>query len=336
MSSRLPLLALALIVGLPETDRSVPGRELFARLFALQAPALPQESPAALPQESPAAPARPTLQNTGSPMKVQFHCTDDDMLWAGMSCSEEEPCPIYLELSSAQAVGNKLFVCGNLHSSSTTLYSILLASEDGGKTWYEPFERLRAATLDRIQFVDFETGWISGQVLQPLPRDPFFLATGDGGKTWRRRPVFNEERAGFIQQFWFDSRTTGTLLVQDGQRYERHESPNGGETWLVREVSERPIRWTPRASASPTLRVRADAPTRSFQIERREGERWTPVAAFLVSADACKPQLRELGPPPEPPAPPPETAPEAEPDPKAAPRRPGRPPSLKKPSSPGA
>jgi hypothetical protein len=283
-------------------------------------------------QDPPAEPPpKAALENTGKPMRVQFTCTDDDMLWAGMSCSEEEPCPVYLELSSAAAVGNKLFACGNLHSSSSTLYSVVLASDDGGKTWQEPFERLQAASLDRIQFADFETGWISGQMLQPLPRDPFFLVTTDGGKSWRRRPVFVEERAGFIQQFWFDSRTNGTLLIQDGQRYERHESPNGGETWLVREVSERPIRWTPRASAAPNVRVQTDAPTRSFRIERREGERWTPVASFLVTVGACKPEQREIGPPPEPAAPEPETSPV----PKPGPRKPGRPPSLKQPPRSG-
>jgi photosystem II stability/assembly factor-like uncharacterized protein len=44
------------------------------------------------------------------------------------------------------------------------------------------------AGLDRIQFIDFENGWVSGEVQHPLPRDPFLLATTDGGKTWQRAP----------------------------------------------------------------------------------------------------------------------------------------------------
>ena len=43
--------------------------------------------------------------------------------------------------------------------------AILLASDDGGKTWTEPVPRLRAAALDQIQFIDLQTGWISGQNL---------------------------------------------------------------------------------------------------------------------------------------------------------------------------
>ena len=58
--------------------------------------------------------------------------------------------------------------------------------------------------LDRIQFLDSEKGWISGEELSPLPQNPFLLVTSDGGKTWKRRPIFNEEaesRFGAIQQF---------------------------------------------------------------------------------------------------------------------------------------
>lgn len=277
-------------------------------------------------QDPSAAPGeKPALKNLGKPIQVDFACAEDDMLSAGMSCTEEEPCPVYLELSAAEMVGNKVFVAGNIHSAQSTLYSILLASEDGGKTWTEPAERLKVSSLDRIQFFDFETGWVSGQVLQPLPNDPFFLVTTDGGKTWRRRPVFSESRAGAVQQFWFDSRNNGTLLIVDGRRHELFESPNGGETWLVREVSESPIKWKHRSPGNASVRVRADARTKSFRVERREGERWDTVATFLISAGACKPAPHEIGPPPEP---------EAEPEqagPAAPPRRPAKPPSLRQP-----
>jgi photosystem II stability/assembly factor-like uncharacterized protein len=228
-------------------------------------------------------------------------------------------------LSAAEAVGDKLFVAGNIHSAQATLYSVLLATQDGGKTWSEPFERLHASSLDRIQFSDFERGWVAGQVLQPLPNDPFFLVTADGGKSWRRRPVFTESRSGSVQQFWFDSRGNGALLIADGQRHELYESPNGGETWLVREVSERPIRWKERTPQSPAVRVRADAGTKAFRIERREGERWNTVASFLVSAGTCKPAIRELTPPAEP-----EEEP-AQAQPAKPVRRPAKPPTLRRP-----
>jgi hypothetical protein len=242
---------------------------------------------------------RAALENTGKPMRVEFACTDDDMLAAGMSCSEDDPCPVYLELAAAETSGIRLFAAGNIHSSQSTMYSVLLASDDNGKTWREPYPRQRYASLDRIQFADPETGWTSGQVVQPLPRDPFFLVTGDGGKTWRMRPVFGETRAGAIQQFWFDSKTRGTMLIADGPRNELYESPNGGEVWMVREVSEKPIAVKRRPAPASVLRVRPDAQSKSFRIEKNTGDKWAPVASFLINIGACKPSVQELKPPPE-------------------------------------
>ena len=107
-------------------------------------------------------------------MRVPFECTQADTQAAGLSCSEEEPCAVFLELSNVDSAGNKIFLAGNLHTSTTTLYSILLASEDAGKSWMEPHPRVRFAGLDQIQFIDFQNGWISGANLQSTPRIRFF------------------------------------------------------------------------------------------------------------------------------------------------------------------
>lgn len=260
-------------------------------------------------------PPPPTaLENSGKPMRVAFACTGDDIQWAGMSCSEDDPCPMYLELSAVEAVGNRLFTIGNIHSSSVTLYSILLASEDAGATWREPFERARGAGLDHMQFLDFQNGWISGETFNPLPRDPFLLITSDGGRNWRRVPVSEESRGGIIQQFWFEAKDRGSLVVDRMQsaesgRYELYESPNGGNTWMIRQTSDRPLSIRASASANADLRVRPDAASQSFVIEKRQGERWNKVASFLVPIGDCKPpEKREAEPPPETLAPPPAPA----------------------------
>lgn len=277
--------------------------------------------------EQPAEP--PRLENTGKPMVVAYRCTEEDVTWAGLACSEEEPCRFYLELASVEAVGNKIFLAGNIHSNTTTLYSILLGSEDEGKSWREPFERMRGAGLDHIQFVDFENGWVGGQVLQPLPQDPFLLITGDGGKNWRNRPIFSEGRTGSILQFWFSSRSNGNLIVDraesgDAGRYELYESPNGGDTWMVREITDRLPKLTRGKAANADWRIRADAPTKSFRIERRAGERWSSVAAFAVPIGVCS--MPEHAQPAIAPEPPPATEEPPAPAPAVKP-----PPSLRKP-----
>jgi hypothetical protein len=251
-------------------------------------------------EQPPANPAPPPmLENSGKPMLLPFHCTEDDIQWAGLSCSEDEPCPVYLELAAIESGvppgPGWIFVAGNIHSSAVTLYSVLLASEDAGHTWREAFERIRGASLDHIQFLDAELGWIGGQALSPLPQDPFLLLTTDGGKTWRQRVIFSDSRVGSIQQFLFGAKDDGSLIVDrgpgsEGGRYELYESPDAGETWTIRETSDRPFQLKPSPTAPlAAWRARADGPSQAFHIERRQGERWIPVAAFSVKLGACQP-----------------------------------------------
>jgi len=248
-------------------------------------------------------PEVPHLQNAGKPMIVDYQCAAEDIRLAGLSCTIEDPCPVYLELASVEAVGNRIFVAGNIHSSTTTLGSVLLASDDTGKTWREPYGRIRLAGLDRIQFIDFENGWVSGEVQHPLPRDPFLLATRDGGQTWQVQPIFVDPQFGSAVDFWFSSRTNGYVSIYRGRTgesgsYELYETPNGGETWMLRQTSERIIELMRNKPAEADWRLRADAASKSYRVERRAGSGWRSVAAFSVSIGACKPQEIPVPPPP--------------------------------------
>ncbi len=259
---------------------------------------LAQEPPGTPPAAAPGVPAPPVLENTGKPIALPFACTVDDIQAAGLTCSQDDPCPVYLELAGVEGVGSRIFAAGNLHAQAVTLSSMLLASDDEGRTWREAHERIPSASLDRLQFFDAETGWASGEILSPLPQDPFLLLTTDGGKTWRRRPVFDEnaeDHSGTILQFAFTARDSGSLIIDrgpgsDSDRYELYESPNGGESWTMRQTSAKPLR-LPKADAAGTgdWRIRAERSTQAFDIERRRGGAWTPVASFLVKAGACRP-----------------------------------------------
>jgi photosystem II stability/assembly factor-like uncharacterized protein len=269
-----------------------------------------------------------------APFRVPFQCTDDDILAIGQTCTNTEPCAVYLELSALDVVGPKLFVTGNLHSETATIASILLSSLDGGRAWTEPHPRIRSAGLDQIQFIDFEVGWIGGQLLLGTPKDPFLLMTQDGGKTWRVQPVFEESHPGTIEQFWFDSRTSGTLLLdrvqasETGARHELLESMTGGENWMLREASASPIRLkrVRPAGPNPDWRLRADAPSKSYHIEHRESGRWATMAIFPVRIGECKAAEQTIA------EPPPDTE-KTEPEPakkSEEPTTPKKPPTLKK------
>jgi photosystem II stability/assembly factor-like uncharacterized protein len=228
-----------------------------------------------------------------SPVRVEYACPAEDVESFGLACSADDPCPVFLELAWVESAGARLLATGNLHTATTTLYGILLLSEDAGKIWTEPIMRLRSAALDQIQFIDLQTGWISGQQIEPLPKDSFLLLTTDGGKTWRHRPLFDETRVGSIAQFWFESRTIGELVFDRSQGtsvlQELYQTMTGGESWAPARVSRTVIRLQkaqPRDSAS--WRARADAATKTYRIERRAGDKWESVASFLIEIGDCK------------------------------------------------
>lgn len=230
----------------------------------------------------------PPLENTGKPMRVALVCKDDDLQSLGLSCSDDEPCSMYLELSAVEAVGSRLFLAGNIHTSTATVSSILLDSADNGKTWTEPYERIRFSALEQIQFVDFDHGWISGASIQTLAHDPFFLVTSDGGKTWKQIPVFDDTRGGSIDRFWFDSHTSGALLLTpSGKTYEMYETTNGGETWTLKQTAPKPLTLA-HAHAETGWRLRADAHNHSYDVEVKQSSGWQRVASFLVETGVCK------------------------------------------------
>lgn len=231
-----------------------------------------------------------SLENTGKPMHVPYVCNAKDLDSLGLSCTEHDPCPIYLELSVVEAVGDRLFLAGNIHTSTATIESILLGSTDRGKTWVEPYDRIRSAALDLIQFFDAESGWISGAAIQTLPRDPFFLLTSDGGKTWRQRPLFEETHQGSIDRFWFDSPKNGALLLTPvGGSYEMYETQTGGDSWILKQVSSTPLSLPhSRPPGERPWRLRPDARSHAYNVETRETAGWQKVASFLVDIGACK------------------------------------------------
>lgn len=260
--------------------------------FATVGGALVAQEP---PAPAPASVAPTKLTYRGKPVAVPFHCTDEQVRELDLECNAAAPCPVFLELTGVAAASTKLFVTGNLHTASHTVESILLASEDEGHTWSEPFARQLGTGLEHIQFFDFANGWISGEVLSAPPKDPFFLVTTDGGVTWRRRPIFSDSRPGAVETFRFETAKQGFVLIdrirasEEGHRYELWDTQTGGEGWNLQQVSRKPIALPHPRDENRGFRVRADGATKSYLIEQSEGTRWRTVAGFLIDAGQCRP-----------------------------------------------
>ena len=106
-------------------------------------------------------------------MLVPFRCTDEDIRAAGLTCSEQDPCPVYLELAAVESTGIRIFTAGNIHTANATLSTILLGTEDNGQTWREVHERVRGAGLDHFSLPMWNPGGPAASSLSPLPQDPF-------------------------------------------------------------------------------------------------------------------------------------------------------------------
>jgi hypothetical protein len=193
-----------------------------------------------------------------------------------------------------------------------------MSSEDSGGTWKEAASRIRGAALDQVQFYTLQAGWAAGETQYPLPRDPFFLVTTDGGASWRQRPVGEEGSSGSVQRFWFDSTQHGELIIDKGKssaggRYVSYESETGGESWMIRGTSDRlpTIRRAPPSTEDPDWRFRSSPDGKSIQLEQRTNDRWKPLGSFLIEVANCQieAELRKEPEPPPQPEPPKTAAP---------------------------
>lgn len=248
------------------------------------------------------------LVNDGKPMRVPASCTEDEIQSWGMACSADQPCPIYLDLSTFDVYLNRIVLAGSLHTESTALASVVLLSEDAGNTWTEPVSRVKQASVDQVQFADPQTGWIAGQILSSIPRDPFFLLTVDGGKTWKHRPVFGETHAGTVEKFLFANAKQGKVIVDrgrsaEGGRWATLETQTGGDSWSIQQITTRmpAVDWD--RPAATAWRLQTNPQSKTVRLEKREGAAWTSTAEFFIQTGLCSPRPIELAPPPEPTAP---------------------------------
>jgi photosystem II stability/assembly factor-like uncharacterized protein len=227
-----------------------------------------------------------------TPQKIAFACGAAEIEDFGLTCSADEPCDVFLELTSIESLGTRLFITGNFHTESATLGSVLLVSEDAGATWTEGFPRQKGALLDQIQFADLQAGWISGHTLYPLPRDPFLLVTTDGGKTWKKQLILEEGSPGSIEQFRFDSRSHGLMVLSLGRggKWELWETNTGADSWDVKERSARKITIPQTPREAQTWRLRGDQKSKTLRVEQRGTNNWTAVAVFELKAGVCKPE----------------------------------------------
>jgi hypothetical protein len=229
------------------------------------------------------------LVYSGAPLKIAFDCDLERLQDLGLVCLEDEPCIVYTEFTAFHADGSRIVLAGNLHTESATAASLLLMSEDGGATWTEPYARVRMGSLEQIQFAGADNGWINGHIIQSLARDPFFLVTKDGGKTWRRKSIYSEPTIATFDGFRFDGAQNGEAILSTEGHSQRWLTRNGADTWQLSESSTTKIPAPAAPAADATWRIRSDAKLKSHVVEHRQGQRFAPVVSFLIESARCAP-----------------------------------------------
>ncbi len=240
----------------------------------------------------------PELAYQGEPLKLPLECRAEAFLRAGLVCSEQAPCDMFLELVDMTHIQNRILLFGNIHTPSATIATVLLSSEDGGKTWTEPFQRIDAASLEMVQTVDDQNGWIGGQqTTQDHSSSPFLLVTTDGGRNWVRRPIWagDEARHGVVTEIYFDDPQHGFVIVDrltpEGDSYELYESMNSGLSWSIRQISEEMPTIRRRLVANepePVWRLHENRTSATYEVEHLVDGEWTKVSAFAGDLGPCR------------------------------------------------
>ena len=220
---------------------------------------------------------------------------------SGPACPAPKTSPVRFTSNSASVApdGRKIFLAGNLHSTSATLASVLLQSDDARRhmertSRAHPRERARSD----CSFTICEHGWAAGETQYPLPRDPFFLMTTDGGASWRQHLVGEEGSAGvgpaLLVRFRAARRTDrrcGQERPQAAAIFPTNPKPaaKAGHC-AARAISCRSSGARRRRLRIPTGAFAPAKDGKAYQIEQRAGEQVDAVASFLIEVANCQMQ----------------------------------------------
>ncbi|MCB1020033.1 MAG: hypothetical protein KDC27_08895 [Acidobacteria bacterium] len=231
---------------------------------------------------------------SGETIEIPAECDPARLSALGLPCSAASPCEMSLELTAAGQAGEAVVVIGDLYSPSATIASVVLRSDDGGASWIEAHERITGAALDELHFSGDDHAWIVGRETIGGGHRPFLLASEDGGKSWRLRPIDEDEDfRGAVLQLRFDSPEHGFLILErptdKGDPYELRESFNGGRSWSLRQITaERPaLPGSRRRTPEPNVRVSEPSSDDLFLVEQREAGEWRTLGRFSAAAGVC-------------------------------------------------
>lgn len=294
MAHRFAYRTLALLVA---TAAAASGQFVFKKQPDIT---LPEPPPIVLGQEKePEGPPEGTTIYQGPVISLSAVCDVDRLEYAGIRCSADRPCELFLELVSIASEGDWMILAGEVHTTEATYESVVLTSRDGGATWTESAERVPAGGIESISIVDAQTAFVAGQQGDTATGEiPFLLVTDDGGVSWETRMVETggEKVEGLVVAFQADTTSHGYLTLEQlaatGDAYRLYETYNGGRSWSIRQISaDQPQIPGPRlAIKTENWSVRPDSASGEFIVAQRSSSSssgWADQGRFAGTVGAC-------------------------------------------------
>lgn len=123
---------------------------------------------------------------------------------------------------------------------------LIFRTTDGGKSWAKQREDTDDS-LDKIHFIDSNTGWVMGHL---SAEDAVVLHTNDGGLSWRLSRV---KVKGWLNSIWFTDGNNGWIVGEKGQAY---RSSDAGANWHSRgnELTSKIEHWRQTDVDFPTVK----------------------------------------------------------------------------------
>ncbi len=271
-----------------------PAAPLYAQLQINRYPELPQP---VVEDEEEAAEAQVPVYR-GAEIRLPSDCRIERLEYAGMICTQDQPCRLLLDFTAIDAAGDFVVLAGEIHTAEATLESVVLTSSDAGESWTEAAERVAAAGIEAVEIVEGVHVWAAGQQGDTATVEkPFTLYSDDAGETWslRKLGTYDEPVRGVVLEFRFDAPQHGYMVLEKltstGDPFELRETFNGGRSWGIRQITaDRPKIPGGRflKPAEELWRFREESG--DWVIERRsdaEPGGWSIATRFAVELEAC-------------------------------------------------
>lgn len=171
---------------------------------------------------------------------------------------------------------NIALLLGSLQTSAVSIRSLLLRSEDGGRSWREVMTPATGSDVIRLFFLNKQTGWaLLGQTSEG-PGQLYLYKTRDSGKSWKKvSRIPKRHYTGWPKGFGFIDERNGRIeMLYDGA------APTDG--FAVMSTSDGGISWQETRSLS------LDEYRENYERESEE-----PSADYVTARDGTQWKLQE-------------------------------------------